>query len=89
MKLQEWFTDESKWSQGADFRDSAGSPLLTKSGVSATCLMGAILICTTDEDKRGQLIDMICATIGNITVWNDNPERTFEDIVSLVTKLNI
>lgn len=88
MKVQELLTDPSKWTKEAYARDINGKPVGTKSTeVSCFCLSGAIDRCY--QDSANIRLKIHSYLHESIPVWNDAPERTFEDIQQLIKELDI
>lgn len=83
--LQEWFDDNpSTWCQGA-------SRKLEGDKVISCCLIGAVSMVYKEwpdifrvDEKIRKHLGYVC-----ISLWNDDPKRTFEDIKALVKELNI
>ncbi len=90
MKLKDFFTDKSKWTQGAYARDKHDHMRLTSSPNAVKyCLMGAVMNFYQSRDQQ-RTIDAIAREVkDNIADWNDAKQRTFEDIKVLIEKLDI
>jgi hypothetical protein len=95
MRLQDIFTDESRWTKGAAARDINGNiaNCLFDDAVSF-CIYGALG--KSDPDTFGvdseikirrYLYDI--GYIGGIAMFNDDPNTTFEDIRKMVETLDI
>ena len=91
MKIRNLLTDESKWCKGVDAQDCNGDEIrYDDPKAHSFCLVGALEVCYRDEGNIIYAIkDKIRLRIGDITRWNDAPERTFEDVRKLIEELNI
>jgi hypothetical protein len=92
MKVQEFYSDESKWVKGTAFTygyDKHGTPLGDYGIHKAVkcCLSGAIMICYPGREE--EIKRKVLKKIKNIPNWNDDPKRTFEDVKKLITELDI
>lgn len=88
MKVSELFSSPAKWTKYTWSRDGNGLPVgLSKTAV-CWCLEGALYHCYR-ASKVAYLKPTIEAVIGEIHLWNDMPERTFEDVKKLVEQLDI
>ena len=91
MKVRELLSDETKWTQGAFARNSAGKALRPEASRAASswCLVGAINRCyEPPEDYRVQ--EEVWQSIGSdIVPWNDARKRTFAQVKALVDELDI
>ena len=97
MKMKELLDSEEKWTKGTYARDKRGkgiSPIC--SNAVCFCLLGAIEKCYSSEKKENldyAVISKIRRHLnlrtGTIACWNDAPERTFEEVKSLVEELDI
>lgn len=98
MKIKELLSDRSKWTKGYSALDTVGW-IVTPNSPDAVCwcLYGAIRVCYpdfSDLTKVGtKLNDTIQHKIGNKSItyiiWQDQPERTFEEVKALVEELDI
>lgn len=90
MKVKELFTDESRWIQHYVAKDVYGRPCSVTGNAASFCLLGAVSRCYVNDDWR-RVMDKIKLHImvESITVWNDSPERTFEEVKKLVNELDI
>ena len=95
MKVYELLSDASKWTQGTFARDKDGNDA-DWSSPSATCwcLKGEVNNCYRDSSEYA-IHDKIRTDIGgsawsiSIPEWNDDPNRTYEDVVAVCKKLDI
>jgi hypothetical protein len=78
-----------KWTKGAFARDANCNQTPSK-GIYAACwcLTGACIAVTSDSSRERNLLHAIGEYIEDVTiiVWNDAPERTFEDIHAILNK---
>ncbi len=98
MKPSELLSDRSKWTQDAFARDAKGYPVAA-TGPSATCfcLLGALRKCGHDINDLGGgtpyriLRDIVVAQTGftTITIFNDSPNTTFDDIKKVLQLANL
>jgi hypothetical protein len=91
MKVRDLLTDESKWCQGGYSKDACGDSHWNWNRPMAVswCLSGAIRKC---YDKNWEdVFDRVREKLGSrwVSPWNDDPERTFGDVRSLVEELDI
>lgn len=94
MKVKELLTDESKWTKGEFARTAEGMCCGSLSSFAVRwCLDGAV-----DHCYRGNGDGVIYSEVrekvkkeigGSVWDWNDNKERTFEDVKALIEKLDI
>lgn len=84
MKPSELLTDESKWTQGCSAKDEKGFFVSSKYRTAcAWCVTGALNRCSKDFVEYNQNLKQLIAVlpgVGNISVWNDNPLRTFAEV---------
>jgi hypothetical protein len=92
MKAKELLDDASKWTQGVLARDSESRGCYPVSPEAMSwCVVGAL--CRIYEDERklldaihlvgkaiADLYDYNQLTVDEIEDWNDDPERTFDDV---------
>ena len=97
MKMYELLSDPSKWTQRAFGRDSYGNSVMDDSKLAICwCMMGALCKCY-ELEERSRVRDKIEETLGSpkddgfnsIIEWNDQEERTFEEVQSLLLELDI
>jgi hypothetical protein len=91
MKAKDLLTDESKWTQGAAARNKRGRRCDVFSDAAVRfCLCGAAVRVYSGTELYGALFK-IARAIGlddedykdldrAIAAWNDDPNRTFEDV---------
>ncbi len=89
MKVKELLTDKTKWIKGYYAVNKAGD-FVSQHSDEATCwcLVGAIYRCYPGVGRE-HVLDTVHSRIGNITIWNDSTERTFQNIKDLVNSLDI
>lgn len=89
MKVLELITGPDKFCKGACCRDVNGKDTPYDSPYTYSwCLFGAINKCY--PENYSEMCDIIDKYIGlGLVRWNDKPERTYEDIVSLCKTLDI
>lgn len=82
MKLKEWFTDSSKWCQGYACE-------VIKGKITKCCLAGAVGVYYPSQSR--DILNTIAnyLEIKDVVVWNDDSNRTFDDIYKLVNDLDI
>lgn len=92
MKIKDLYSDESKWTKGAYAKTSEGYFTYSRDGGAVCwCLAGAALkvSCGTQE-AFSAIWNKVFAEVGmDMVTWNDDPERTFEEVKALVEKLDI
>jgi len=91
MKIKEFFSTKEKWTQKTSARDKNGKWVsINDNNASCWCLFGAINKCYSDEDSRRRVIIKVKSYIGDkIASWNDDENRTFEEVKALCEKLDI
>ena len=91
MKLHEFFTNQSKWTQDAFAVRADGDCVDPDSRKAvAWCLLGAIDICYPDEAAGDRIASMLNEAVGmSIDSWNDAPKRTFDEVRGLLLQLDI
>lgn len=89
LKVRELLSGPDKWTQGWSARLADGRECnSTMDGAVCWCLGGAIRYC---HENPGEVYHRACEHLGvyALEVWNDAPERTFEDIRKLAEELDI
>jgi len=99
MKVKELLTSASKWTIRAMARDKSDVQCTVEdSDVFCFCLLGAIYHCYDDYDDRRSVVRKVLRAINAdhfedkelaVTVWNDHPDRTFQEVKALVERLDI
>jgi hypothetical protein len=93
MKVRELLCDESKWIKRAMSRSRSKGILkiMVAGDADGWCLSGALIDCYPDIRERDEIILKIYKAINPRTMveWNDDPDRTFGDVRSLVEQLDI
>jgi hypothetical protein len=93
MKAKDILTDESKWTRGTQARDRRGMPCDPRSKRAVQfCLVGAIFRVYRGWEERHRAFDAIWHVIGPtkpIEYWNDDPSRTFADVLEALEKADI
>lgn len=89
MKVRELFSDESKWTQGADARNALGEKVMAEAEDAVCwCLFGAVQKCYGFGNRVPILVgieqDLKVLSLGP---WNDSV--TFEVVKALVVRLDI
>jgi hypothetical protein len=100
MKVKDILSDASMWTQGACARDKADRQCSVLSDAAVRfCLRGAAA-----RVYSGQALDAameaIARAIGfdgdwydgidrEIEIWNDNPDRTFEEVRQVIEKADV
>ncbi len=94
MKAHEILSSPDKWTQHTLARTADGTPTWV-SDPSATCFctFGALILCYTNGkdhmEKKKKLTDKIGIRFETVGEWNDQPERTFEEVHALLKELDI
>jgi hypothetical protein len=90
MKVKDILTDESKWTQGVDARDRYGHRCDPCSGSAVSfCVTGAALR-AYQHSARAQnkairsLLRAIPSEYADLESWNDETDRTFDDVRRLI-----
>jgi len=92
MKLKKLFDSPEKWTQGTLARRHDGKPVsIYDSAATCFCLFGGLRKCYGYTEDAGSIVRAITGYIKRelIPLYNDSPERTFEDIKKLVNDLDI
>jgi hypothetical protein len=98
VKVRELLNSPDRWTQGALARDRTGRIVhIGDSEAVCWCLLGAVLYCYCHGPRprgRGLLasvLQRLRTTIdgGEIAVWGDAPERTFDDVKQVIERLDI
>lgn len=90
MTVQELLDDPSKWTKGALARDIDGEGLeADNSSAVCWCLIGAIQKCYGVAWIGVVIKCMRHLSVDWIDLWNNDPQRSFAEVKSLVTELNI
>ena len=90
MKVRELLTNKGKWCQGHDALDKHGifMPPCNRKAIQ-WCVGGAIQKCYSSDIRQKIYMRIQSKVGGNISKWNDDPERTFADVKKLIEELNI
>lgn len=82
------FSGPDKWTKGAYARDSHGTTVDPQSKHAVQwCLSGALWKESSGFDAGTSCFFAIREYIGiSIIIWNDAPERTFDDVTALLDK---
>ena len=103
MNVEELLSSPERWTQGTMARSAGGGRVSPHSGYAvAWCLVGAIKRCYTDptpainkvarslRDREVVQPDgWIETNITTVLWWNDHRERTWQDVIRLVKRLEI
>jgi hypothetical protein len=94
MKIRELLDKPEKWTKEENARDSEGRPCYGRNPEAVCwCLNAALLLCYNDSDEQWEIAKRMSEHIGRkdweFIIWNDEPNRTYEDVIKLVTELDI
>jgi hypothetical protein len=93
MKVKDFLDNPEQWTKGCWARDANGeSVTYFDHRAVSRCLAGWVNWCYLgDYKERDSAWDKIDREIGAActALWNDAPERTFEDVKALVEKLDV
>lgn len=93
--LVEFFDNPSKWTQKDLAKNAKGVGTHSHSSDAVCfCLYGAVNVVYASNERARvlmALMDTLMAITGDdrLAAWNDDPERTFEDIVDLCKKAGV
>lgn len=95
-KIHEWLTEEM-WIKGHNFITTTGETadgyVLNLTNICGCCLSGALLLKTGNNMNLFLVDDKKIQNKLNIydwaVDWNDLPERTFDDVITLCRELDI
>ena len=99
MKMRELLNSPSRWAKDAAARDKFGSPCSSLSAdATSWCIVGAASLCYPLRWERREVLEKITAHLDlgplpeahlQYVSWQDAPERTFDEVHSLLEKLDI
>lgn len=96
MTLQELFSSQDKWTQGAPARDKKGqSKPVEASEACSWCLLGGLILLYRNPIDREPVQNRVRKHIyrlygyDDIVIFNDDEETTFEMVRKVVTDLNL
>jgi len=94
MKILDVLSSEDKWTKGFYAKDAEGHPVETyHPDACSFCLVGAVLVCGPSSSERNTIMkalyQALTGSYGEVPKFNDDPETTFEDIVSLVKEAGL
>jgi len=94
MKIHKFLNNPKKWTHGSLARDHRGYGTLPIGRYAKSwCLAGIMIKCYGgSSDKYNEVKNKLQQELGrsmSITLWNDDPNRTFQDVKNLVTRLDI
>jgi hypothetical protein len=97
MKAYELLAEPSRWTKGTLARDSEGFATNVNGPTACSfCLVGAIEHCYTSiqdtlraTTKVKQELRKQYPNVEFVGQWNDHPDRTHEEVVNLLKKLDI
>jgi hypothetical protein len=88
MKTYELLDTPEKWTKGAFARDSKGDPVDPVSPEAVCwCIEGALQKCYPNYDDRWEAVYYRLLEVrkyGGIIFWQDNPERTYEEVIEVL-----
>lgn len=100
--VRELLSDPDRWTKKAMAVDGAGCPVVLYSPEACRwCLLGAMLhVYRSDEEYgkaserlysmlRPQLQEFSLSEAFNLVAWNDAEERTYQEVIDLVTKAGV
>lgn len=82
---------EERWTQYTPARNNEKESVLPDSPTATCwCLVGAIYKCYPNQEERYLINKLVFKELGELPHrWNDNINRTHDDVLALVTKLGI
>lgn len=92
MKIREFLADPKVWTKGMQHE-----VITTRDGITHKyCIMGAIKECYPDPQDGATVFNALAEGIqgfygsfSTMAGWNDHPDRTHEEVIDLVTKLDL
>jgi hypothetical protein len=91
MKAYELLSDPSKWTKGVIARNSNGERVAGYDpSATCFCLYGAIKRCYPGyaaEETFSRIQE--CVPDRDAIGWNDAPERTYDEVITLLKELDI
>lgn len=92
MKLSDVLSDESKWTQGAMARlaDGRVTSALDENATLFCLAGGMIKIAKDDKIPWDKLYEFVKQALSGhlVSIWNDEPERTWEEVAEVVKKVD-
>ena len=94
MKAWELLNEPGKWTQGYFAKDAAGvlQDDVKDPSVVSWCMLGAVAYCYGWDahycEARDRLTDRIRPP-RTLTQWNDDPVRTYEEVVGVLKELDL
>lgn len=89
MKLKEFFTDSSKWTQHANWKNENNIIVYHPSEMKKCCLLGGISYLYHLPEEQSSIRDKIRYYIKQDSICDWNDSHTFEDVKKLVEELEI
>lgn len=92
MKMLELLSDPTKWIQGAFARDADGVNVSSQNKEAVCwCLQGALIRCYVGSLEYSVVKNKIIKelVLVDFARWNDDPSRTYQDVQTLLQKLDI
>src|SRR5271166_5948904 len=101
MKAYELLSDESKWIQGDFARTEAGEFVYSHNPKAAQwCVVGAVSKCyqsaisSFNNSDYTDAIGKVMKKLGfhiipEVTSWNDNPSRKYEEVISILKEIDV
>ena len=96
MKAHEYLSQGDNWCQDSFCQDANGAPMLSGSAEACKrCMVEAINHCYSDDDEaltaQKKVYDTLykrnCTDV--LTVWNDKPGRTKEEVIELLKEADV
>ena len=88
MKISELLNSPEKWTQNVFARDNTGKEVCYNSKEAVCwCLLGAVRLLPIDEQKIA--MTKIIDKVNSVLQWNDNPNRTHQDVRQLLDELGL
>ena len=90
MRVQDVLKSKSNWCQGSVARDQYGRAVrIDDHSANSYDLLGALSKCNIDYPPMLEAYHKVEKEVGDIVKWNDDPSRTYEQVIALASKLNL
>lgn len=90
MKIKDLLAKPEAWTKGSSARNKDGDVVMVNAHDACSwCLYGAALKCYP-YNRALEVCELTRpVTKGSVILWNDHAKRTYQEVLALVTKLDI
>ena len=87
VKPSDVMTGPEKWTTGEFARTKSGHAIEPECGKAVCfCLLGVVKLCAANSFAERKRLEIMLDTC-DLDKWNDDPTRTFDEIITVLLKL--